>query len=132
MKRILPFIAGFLLATAIFGGGWYIDVNYGITPRLPDQIPFDSQKWIQGDAGIRGQMYRDAVRYLNEERPTKIEAETIFGPSGYNDSVNLNGADIYLVYQIDLGQRIGGKPFLDKLGIAFHKGGSYSHSVSWD
>ena len=90
------------------------------------------RKWIQGDAGIRGQMYRDAVRYLNEERPTKIEAETIFGPSGYNDSVNLNGADIYLVYQIDLGQRIGGKPFLDKLGIAFHKGGSYSHSVSWD
>ena len=132
MKSIRPFIAGFLLAAAIFGGGWYIDLNHNITRQFPDQISFDSEKWRQGDAGIRGQMYLDAVRYLNEERPSETETEASFGPSGFSDVTHINGADIYLVYQIDLGQRVFGKPFLDKLGIAFHEDGSYSHTVSWD
>ncbi len=77
-------------------------------------------------------MYRDIVRVLQERRPTEKQAQELLGPPGVTDKAYLNAAEVYLVYQIDLGQRIGGRPFLDKLGIAFEKDGSYSHVTVWD
>lgn len=77
-------------------------------------------------------MYRDAVRYLQQERPSKPQAKAAFGPTGSGESAYLNGAEYYLVYHIDLGQRIAGIPYLHKLGIAFHKDDSYSHVTTWD
>ena len=132
MKNIAAFIAGFVLASLIVGSAWYFSVQYDFPRRLPEQISFESQRWQEGDSGLRGQMYQDAVRFLEKERPTKEATLSLFGPSGFKESDCLNGAEIYLVYQIDLGQRIAGNPYLDKIGIAFHKDGSYSHTATWD
>lgn len=77
-------------------------------------------------------MYRDLVKVLEERRPTDKQTEALLGPSGVTDKAYLNAAAVYLIYQIDLGQRIAGRPFLDKLGIAFHEDGTYSHVTVWD
>jgi hypothetical protein len=77
-------------------------------------------------------MYRDLVKLLQEQRPTSKQAEELLGPPGVSDPAYLNAAAVYLIYQIDLGQRFAHRPFLDKLGIAFHKDGSYSHVTVWD
>src|SRR5436190_343844 len=121
MSRIVSALVGFLLGAAIFGGGWYLDDRYAVFRRLPPQIPFDQQAWRQGDAFTRGRMYHDVVRVLQEQRPTDKQAKELLGPPGVTDTAYLNAAKVYLVYQIDLGQRIGGRPFLVKLGIAFHE-----------
>jgi hypothetical protein len=86
----------------------------------------------EGDAFTRGRMYRDVVRFLQERRPTDKQAEQLLGPPGVTDKAYLNAADVYLVYQLDLGQRIAGRPYLHKLGIAFQKDGTYSHVAVWD
>ena len=99
---------------------------------MPEQVPFDSEAWLAGDASLRGHMYRAAIAYLETERPTREGVEQLFGPSGYQEPAYLNGAEYYLVYQIDLGQRISSVPFLNKLGVAFHKDGTYSHVSTWD
>ncbi len=77
-------------------------------------------------------MYRDLVKVLQELRPTDKRAEVLLGPPGVTDKDYLNAAEVYLVYQIDLGQYMGGMPFLYKLGLAFHKDGSFSHVATWD
>ena len=77
-------------------------------------------------------MYRDVVKHLQEHRPTDKQAEELLGPSGITENAYLNSADVYLVYHIDLGQRMAGLPFLNKLGLAFHNDGSYSHVTIWD
>jgi hypothetical protein len=132
MKNIAAFIAGFILASLVVGSAWYFSAEYNFPRRLPTQISFESQRWKEGDSGLRGQMYQDAVRFIEKERPSKERVMSLFGPSGFHDSAYPNGAEIYLVYQIDLGQRIAGSPYLDKIGIAFHKDGSYSHIATWD
>jgi hypothetical protein len=131
MTRFVPALAGFLLGAAIFGGGWFLDSQYAARRSTP-QIPFDQKGWKQGDASIRGRMYRDVVRMLQEQRPTDKQTQELLGPPGNTDKAYLNAANVYLVYHIDLGQRIAGRPFLDKLGIAFHGDGSYSHVTVWD
>jgi len=132
MKIVATFLSGFILAVLLVGGAWHISSEYNLPRRLPTQIPFDSQQWKEGGSGVKGQMHRDAIRFLETERPSKSRIIELFGPSGYQESANLNGADLYYIYQVDLGQRIGGKPFLDKIGIAFHDDGSYSHTTKWD
>ena len=77
-------------------------------------------------------MYKDLVKRLEHDRPTKDQAIQLLGPSGSSEKAHLNGAEYYLIYQIDLGQRMSGLPYLDKLGIAFEKDGRYSHVAIWD
>ncbi len=134
MSRLCSVVSGFLLGSTIFGGAWYLDTQYAVVRRRPPQIPFDRQEWRQGDASTRGRMYRDVVKLLQEQRPTDKQSQELLGPPGVIDKAYLNAADVYLVYQIDLGQRqgLGGRPFLNKLGIAFHEDGSYSHVTVWD
>lgn len=132
MKTIAAFFAGFILAGLVVGGAWYGSVEYNFPRRFPEQIPFDSDRWKEGDSVVRGKMYQDAIRFLETERPSKERVISIFGPSGFNEPAYLNGAEVYCVYQIDLGQRLAGRPYLDKIGIAFHEDGSYSHTARWD
>ena len=77
-------------------------------------------------------MYLDLVKHLEARRPSKNEAVDLLGEPGGTRSAGLNHADEYLVYQIDLGQRICGMVFLNKLGVAFQKNGEYSHVTIWD
>lgn len=77
-------------------------------------------------------MYKDIAQFLETDRPNRDEVLALLGPSGYKEQASLNGADIYYVYQVDLGQSISGVPYLYKMGIAFHEDGSYSHIAIWD
>ena len=133
MKTLLAFVGGLICEAFILGGVWYILSTVSFKPhRIPQQVTFDSTLWKTSDSSVRGQMYKDLIRYLEVTRPTIKDIPDLLGPSGYSDKALLNGAEYFYIYHIDLGQRMGGKPFLDKLGIAFDKEGRYSHSTVWD
>jgi hypothetical protein len=133
MTRVLvSFVIGGLLGAAVMGVVCMLTPGISIFERAPEQIPFDSPAWLSGDARLRGHMYQAAIAYLEAERPTQDTVLRLLGPSGYRESAYLNGAEHYLVYQIDLGQRISSVPFLNKLGVAFHQDGTYSHVSTWD
>ena len=131
-SRVLMFLFGAMSGAAFLGLGWFLDRHYNVLRILPVQVEFEAGTWRRGDATQRGRMYRAVVAHLESQRPTKEHALELLGPSGFSQSAYLNGADVYLVYQIDLGQRILGVPYLHKLGLAFHKDGTYSHSTVWD
>ena len=42
MRSLVTFLAGFVVAAVIFGGGWYASHQYGIPRNFPEQIVFDS------------------------------------------------------------------------------------------
>ncbi len=132
MKTTSSFLLGFLLASVLFGSAWHVMNKAGLPRIFPDQIAFDSSLWKSGDAALRGRMYKDLVRHLESERPSQGMIIELLGPSGFTEPARLNGAEYFYVYHIDLGQRIAGKPFLHKLGIAFTEDGAYSHAVTWD
>jgi hypothetical protein len=132
MKRAGVFLLGAVVGGLVIGAGWYLDHQFALLGHLPEQSQFDSQVWRQSDAYVRGGMTNALVSYLNEKRPSKEQTEALLGPPGKIRSAQMSGAADYLVYQIDCGQKIGGVPFLCKLGIAFHKDGSFSHVSIWD
>jgi len=133
MKTFLTFVSGLLCGSLLIGFCWYIVSTIPYKAHtIPPQIAFDSTQWKVSDSSVRGQMYKDLIRYLETQRPIKNEIIDLLGPSGYNDQAHLNGAEYFYIYHIDLGQRISKKPFLDKLGIAFDKDGKYSHTAVWD
>ena len=133
MSRILAsFVIGGLFGAAVVGVVCVVTPGISVVVRVPEQVPFDSDAWRSGDARLRGHMYQGAIVYLETERPTRDVVERLLGPSGYREPAHLNGAEHYLVYQVDLGQRISSVPFLNKLGVAFHKDGTYSHVSTWD
>ncbi len=132
MKSFKVFLSGFIVAAVIFGGGWLLDHEFGFPMVTPDQIAFESDAWRRGSSLERGHMYRSVVAFLEKERPSREVAEEFLGPSGGLQMAYRNGADSYLVYQIDLGQKISGIPYLNKLGVAFHIDGTYSHIAVWD
>lgn len=131
MKIAAGFVCGFVVALLLVLG--FFKMTEGFAPRkIPAQVAFDSKVWRESDSRVRATMYKDVVRYLETERPTKAEAEKMLGPSGYSTDAYLNNAKYLLVYHIDTGQRLNGEPYLDKLGVAFGNDGRYSHSAVWD
>jgi hypothetical protein len=131
MKVAIAFLLGFVLAVVLTKT--FLDGVGDWSPRVfPEQVPFEAVTWRESDSSVRGQMYRDLVKLLESDRPSKDEVLQLLGPSGYSEPAYLNGAEYFLIYHIDLGQRMSDRPFLDKLGVAFDQEGEYSHTAVWD
>jgi len=130
MNRLRDFMAGFLVAAVILGSAVWVSSEFG--RRLVPQVPFDSGRWKVSDVRERGAMKKSLVALLEKERPNQEAALALLGPPTTNRGDYLNYADICLEYHYDAGQRMGGLPYLNKLGLAFDKDGKYLFVTSWD
>ena len=132
MKRLPPFLSGFLLGAACVALLWYGTHRYNFSVGRPPQISFEAERWRASGAAERGMMYEDLVRILQKTRPSLEETKAMLGEPAYYRNAYLNNAETCLVYNYDRGQRILGFPYLNKLGVSFDKNGAYTDVTSWD
>jgi hypothetical protein len=71
-----------------------------------------SEKWIAGDARVRGEMVRDLIASKRLDGKTRSQVETLLGPPTY-DATNRTS------YVVDIGYRWGSRAWNYSLCISF-------------